>query len=315
MGTREQSVEESQGIDRIGLVAGLRLCSTIHCPGRRQALPQASRAVAQGRPLTSLVRNIRCRAPLHDRASILGHMTRARIGSCRAADRKRLRQQLFPDDFHLAVAIPPSPHHHQHRPLSNPPITLSSTPPKCLAAAAPLSMSLASARAPARATSPTNSNGTSPPSCLRPAASRSSHATQPSPAANADGERDTGLLQWHGAPFVHACAVRILFTCIPMRPLYSLRKTYTNNSVKVRTPRPMRHPCPSYRIQQTVSIYILYMLASASDTNWKSSFAFVEYESRRDADDAYHEMHNKRIGRDDLLKIEVWHRMSWEHLT
>ena len=36
-----------------------------------------------------------------------------------------------------------------------------------------------------------------------------------------------------------------------------------------------------------------------------SSFAFVEYESRRDADDAYHEMHNKRIGRDDVLKIEV----------
>ncbi|GFP52816.1 pre-mRNA-splicing factor srp1 [Trichoderma asperellum] len=33
-------------------------------------------------------------------------------------------------------------------------------------------------------------------------------------------------------------------------------------------------------------------------------FAFVEYEDRRDADDAYHEMHNKRIGRDDLLKIE-----------
>ncbi|TVY58806.1 Pre-mRNA-splicing factor srp1 [Lachnellula cervina] len=36
-------------------------------------------------------------------------------------------------------------------------------------------------------------------------------------------------------------------------------------------------------------------------------FAFVEYESRRDADDAYHEMHNKRIGHDDLLKIE-WAR-------
>ncbi|KAF2487412.1 hypothetical protein BDY17DRAFT_288911 [Neohortaea acidophila] len=36
-------------------------------------------------------------------------------------------------------------------------------------------------------------------------------------------------------------------------------------------------------------------------------FAFVEYESRRDADDAYHEMHNKRIGRDDQLKIE-WAR-------
>jgi len=36
-------------------------------------------------------------------------------------------------------------------------------------------------------------------------------------------------------------------------------------------------------------------------------FAFVEYESRRDADDAYHEMHNKRMGRDDVLKIE-WAR-------
>ncbi|KAI9739042.1 MAG: hypothetical protein M1834_007254 [Cirrosporium novae-zelandiae] len=36
-------------------------------------------------------------------------------------------------------------------------------------------------------------------------------------------------------------------------------------------------------------------------------FAFVEYESRRDADDAYHEMHKKRIGRDDVLMIE-WAR-------
>lgn len=40
-------------------------------------------------------------------------------------------------------------------------------------------------------------------------------------------------------------------------------------------------------------------------------FAFVEYEDRRDADDAYHEMHNKRIGRDDLLKIEVDSFPGW----
>jgi hypothetical protein len=46
------------------------------------------------------------------------------------------------------------------------------------------------------------------------------------------------------------------------------------------------------------------------------SFAFVEYESRRDADDAYHEMHNKRIGRDDVLKIEVIHlRRLRKHLA
>ena len=31
----------------------------------------------------------------------------------------------------------------------------------------------------------------------------------------------------------------------------------------------------------------------------------MEYESRRDADEAYYEMHNKRIGRDETLKIEV----------
>ena len=48
--------------------------------------------------------------------------------------------------------------------------------------------------------------------------------------------------------------------------------------------------------------------------NTTSRFAFVEYESRRDADDAYHEMHNKRLGRDDVLKIEVLFVLDPYHL-
>ena len=54
-----------------------------------------------------------------------------------------------------------------------------------------------------------------------------------------------------------------------------------------------------------MSLYQLSTTGNSNVVDTESRFAFVEYESRRDADDAYHEMHNKRIGRDDLLKIEV----------
>lgn len=46
---------------------------------------------------------------------------------------------------------------------------------------------------------------------------------------------------------------------------------------------------------------------------YHDSFAFVEYESRRDADDAYHEMHNRSISRSEVLKIEVSSQTADHH--
>lgn len=59
----------------------------------------------------------------------------------------------------------------------------------------------------------------------------------------------------------------------------------------------LRHALPPAACK--IDILCRYTIAN------QPSFAFVEYEDKRDADDAYHEMHNKRIGRDDMLKIEV----------
>lgn len=52
-------------------------------------------------------------------------------------------------------------------------------------------------------------------------------------------------------------------------------------------------------------LHIAHLMEHLGADTATTSFAFVEYEDRRDSEDAYHEMHNKRIGRDDLLKIEV----------
>lgn len=73
---------------------------------------------------------------------------------------------------------------------------------------------------------------------------------------------------------------------------------------KVWTSSPLRYSSSTYCVEQTVSS-LAHVPQDHVDLANTYRFAFVEYESRRDADDAYHEMHNKRIGRDDLLKIEV----------
>ena len=59
------------------------------------------------------------------------------------------------------------------------------------------------------------------------------------------------------------------------------------------------------RALQTADCKFFCIVPSSKQITNNGRFAFVEYEDRRDADDAYHEMHNKRFGRDDILKIEV----------
>lgn len=74
----------------------------------------------------------------------------------------------------------------------------------------------------------------------------------------------------------------------------------------------MRHSCSTDPLESAVRSLNVFCLPK-SDIHCR--FAFVEYESRRDADDAYHEMHNKRIGRDDLLKIEVRSLAALPYIT
>ncbi|KAJ5946240.1 Pre-mRNA-splicing factor srp1 [Penicillium verhagenii] len=80
-------------------------------------------------------------------------------------------------------------------------------------------------------------------------------------------------------------------------------------SISLSSPNPSPSPFNTLPDATMISLYGRLVRCDIPAPRTPSSrlFAFVEYESRRDADDAYHEMHNKRIGRDDLLKIE-WAR-------
>ncbi|KAF7546157.1 hypothetical protein G7046_g9378 [Stylonectria norvegica] len=105
------------------------------------------------------------------------------------------------------------------------------------------------------------------------------------------------------------------FTCSlsSSRPSMSRLAPFRNRSslelYKARNPRASAHGIPFSKGGPVGAAYGRLVRCDIPAPRSTSSrlFAFVEYEDRRDADDAYHEMHNKRIGRDDILKIE-WAR-------
>ena len=75
-----------------------------------------------------------------------------------------------------------------------------------------------------------------------------------------------------------------------------------NYKLQIWPPCSVRYSSTTFKLEPTVRHLIPALSPSYAD---RARFAFVEYEDRRDADDAYYEMHNKRLGRDDILKIEV----------
>jgi hypothetical protein len=124
----------------------------------------------------------------------------------------------------------------------------------CLAAAAPRSTSRASATAPARATSPTNSNGTfpeprpsRPPSSLSPSICIHLPPSQPLRAAPAPPLRRAATsLPRHPS---RARTARLPPSLFPHDPPVKLSLTTS----KLWSPRPLRHPGPALGIQQIVS--------------------------------------------------------------
>ncbi|MCJ1405964.1 hypothetical protein MMC19_000029 [Ptychographa xylographoides] len=95
---------------------------------------------------------------------------------------------------------------------------------------------------------------------------------------------------------------------------YTSKNDSNTSSIVPRPPRRLAriYSSPAFHSKSNVSEHKSYGRLVRCDIPAPRSaasrlFAFVEYESRRDADDAYHEMHNRKLGREDLLKIE-WAR-------
>lgn len=176
---------------------------------------------------------------------------------------------------------------------------------QCLAAVAPHSMSLALAMARAPATSPSSSNGTLY-SDRKPAIIEANALTESYPPRYLPRSfypPSSGGSPSSSIPYpLHVRAKRSKSSVCKGRDLAQLHEHRINN---LEGTDAWSAAISQLHAQLQADCESLSHPSRLTYTDTEYSFAFVEYESRRDADDAYHEMHNKRMGRDDMLKIEV----------